>query len=1223
MGNTDSRLNYLYRDHVLQLSGDTVPLRDDNGEFRQFYKDFIAGGNCTMEMFNRLISPDELRYVCRSNPANISNLIQFVTLTIIEISETLVDDKKEEETGKVPLSPPSSITRLETELMDLLVCVRILTKVFPMHLSTGKENWFWESSNNIGNLLPGFLLSKALLKLSFVQGFTLPSFGKPGQVTHLLWTNGVNTQDASYDAQTARVDSNRLEIVNLLLALCSTDLYALPNNFLITLCYLAPEYDVICLVASIVNTVCRYCNHGEESSMPYQGVSYKQSQQQQLPQLRLSFVSSSLQLLNLMCLRDGSNDAQNLAQLIHSDFRPAVDSNIALSYLATLNREFDLRLLLTSFAKIFKLPINLAIDQESSLLSFPRKQSSSNVSSIDGGSIRANSTVNTAATSNITSPSSTISSPTPGATNNTSSRRSRDGDRNNNGTANINSSSNGNSSMTASLSLPPVSPLFLQSLIFLTVLVQNNKNFQNYVADKFGTKLIVFSIYYLQFYDNNTNSDVSWGLGSAIIPLCYNLALFFSSKKLVLSKMLETFTPNYYTNKLPNFFKLSSGNINNITYRDFAIIHLCNMAISDVKNNSQPKPWLFELIYNLLPIRANLRDEELVQLSSKKRPKNVGNGNLSYNAAMSLLHLLSKMSNKAYLTTYAYSPSGAPSGLYSCSPGYKLDCLALLLRVISIYIVLYFEESKNLTFAFCRHQKILFQIRDSIETVSKNLNESPQDLKIGDYFEHAFDIESLARSSSTSSGENIDENNIYSNQILVFSNKRMSQSSENIEPSDGETNDERDRNKFNPDENLELSKSASGTNVGKNLELWEYADLSTNPIMTDNVILNSMRPKWPIGITSKAKAKLRARSDLSASWAGANSLILLMRITRLLLKQFPGISTITTREYYQLLSEIAQFRNEFKSSIKPHLPIFISELTEAQQLKVDLSQKNSIYQSWIYMVCWTNIFSSHSGTYTVSQIPVNPKNTENKINDPNTHGGHSANGNGAVNSSGNSNTLSRVSSADTLPSLERFNSNGSMISRTNSNNSSLMGYLSSSRNNDTSFSSPLDITNHPSPAPKSNGSRGSSSGNNSGNSGTSFLRFAWNGFTKQDNNYAAIQEEASDPLSSPMGSAPSHPYTFVLDAGLLKPNIWTGTKVKLFNVKVEEKEEFSLLDMTSSFLKRFRFNSVTSSGSTDTLNSAGGNSNTYNINGNGKTNNISPRPYIPRDSTLMLPTPKK
>ncbi|AQZ18333.1 ECM30 (YLR436C) [Zygosaccharomyces parabailii] len=1218
MGNTDSKLQSLYREHVWQLAGETVPL-EENGGFSQFYKDFLAGDNCTVEMFNSLVTPGELQTICQSNQTNVMNLLRFVASSIVTISHSL--------------STSSNYSLLETQLTDVLVCIRILTKIYPAHLSTtSSDDYFWESTGSDGESgALGYPLVKSLLSLLFVQGFTIPSVGGPGSRTHLLWENGVNTQESTYQVQSARIDSNRLEIVNLLLALCSADLYLEHRNrFLCSLTTFAPEYDVICLMASIINTVCRFCSCAEETSMPYPNFSYKQSQQQHLPALRLQLVSSSLQLLNLMLLHE-PHERDELSTLLGYSSPP---NNIALSYLATFNREADLRILLTSFAKIFKAPINAAIEQESSLLSFPRKQSSSSITSA--------ATVTTSATTPADAPligsRNSRDQDRAGTTysnNNSNSHNNNNSNASNSNNAGNNSNTIGPPSSSSSSSLPAISPLTLQCIIFFTISVQHNKVFQNYVADKFASKLIVFSVYYLNFY-NSTQE-----LSATLIPLCYNLALFFSSKKLVLSKLLETFTPNYYTEKLPNFFKLSTGNINHITYRDFSLIHLCNMAISDVRENLQPRPWLFELIYNLLPIRANLRDEELVQLSSKKRPKSVGNGGLSYNAAMSLLHLLSKMSNKTYLTTYAVPLSGAPFGFYALSPGFKLDLLSLLLRVISVYIVLYFEEAKNLTFALCRHQRILLQIKESIDVISKALNgevtqpiESLKEVKLSDYFEDNVDGCIFEHDESLrSANDKVDENNGvgpgggYPGHGLVFNNKKALLLSDDPDAGDADndrgsvygkfgnhsnssTSSNNAHNSTNINHDGEGPESTRGSNIGKSLEVYEHVDFSTNPIMANKRVFDGMRPKWAPGITQKTKAKRRANLRLSDSWTGSHSLLLLLRIARILLRQFPRIATITTQEYYQLLGEIAQFKGQFEETVKPHLSIFISQLSEVQPLQLDISEKNSVYQHWIYMICWANIFNMHSGPYALSQASSITANGSHITNNINT-------------TSGGTN-LSRVSSVETMPSIERLNSNGSMLSRTNSNGSSLMGYRSSQRNNENYVSSPLDITNHTISIPKSNASRTGSSNSNGG--GSSFLRFAWNGLTKKDN-YEPIREEESNVPTSPVGTSSNRPNPFILDTGLLKPNMWTGTKVKLFSVKTEEKEEFSLLDMTSSLLRKFRLNSATSINSSDAINSTSGNSNVYG-NGNVKSNGnsltpISSRPYNPRDSTLMLSTPKK
>lgn len=1309
MGNTDSKLNVLYRDHVFKLArpdadltrsttqtysgsssnpedksevvvasnviplfnsdvtleelssiylnakfvegeGDAQTQSQSNKDFDQlfspFYLDFIsAGNNLTMELFNNLISPEQMRYIYKVNPTNYTNLLRFAALKIYLISKTL--DVK-------------CIPHLETQLVQLLVCTRILTKLIPIYMEKKRNvDIFWtrNSDDIFGKLskrenvsdngevqnasddiiddkheskdLPplGFLLVRSCINLLFIEGFTITSMGSPGSMTHLLWENGVNTQDTAYHNQTPRIDSNRLEIINLLLALCSSDLYKSkdiimnnkekekkkeneydsPNKFLYCLATLAPEYNLICLIASIINVTCRYCtNFHEETTTPYPHNGSKHSQQQQFPALRLSLVLSSLQLLNLMCF-DCLNRTEALkfalSLKIHPMENEAEASNIALSYLSTLNREFDLKLVLSSFAKIFKLPVDLAIEQESNPLSIPSR----NPSSSSSASPQPNESSTNPANSNQT----IYGTPNNGNSHNNGANANNNSNNNNNGNTNTNNANNNSSgSIDNPMSLPPVSPLLIQFLIFFTKLIQNNKCFENYVADKFANRIVIFSIYYINFYN-----DVS-DLSTTLIPLCYNLALLLSSRKLVLSKLLETFTPNYYTNKLPNFFKLSTGNISNITYRDFAIIHLCNAAMSDIRDNVQPRPWLFELIYNLLPIPSNIKDEELIQLSSKKHSKTVGNGALSYNASMTLLHLLSKSSNKIYVSTYATTHDDCSKKSYMLSPGFKLDLLALLLRAVSIYIVLYFDEAQNLAFALCRHQRVLLQARDSIESISKSLNGKGTDNGISkvqpqDYFEYCLNPRLLESDADIYIKES-NKSNTGETQNVFFEKKK--QNSESDVDSGNEDDDDRSYSNPNgkvsmdssdPDNNpLELSKTRSNSNLGKNYEKCEQADFTTNLTTSDKNIFFGLRPKWPIGLTPKSISKLRAKSDLSVSWIGMDCLMLLIKAVRILLHHFPAIGTITTADYYKLVSEIAQYKEKFRTTINPLLPIYIRELKDSQPLTLDLSSTNLVYQKWLYTITWADIFNTHSGFYSASQsLSI-------------------SNGPANINTSHNNN-LSKEPTADlvtpTMPSLERFNSNGSTISRTNSNNSSMMGYFAN-QNNENAPNSPLDVVSshshsHHVSSPKLGGPR-----SNVPAGAQSFFRFSWTGFNKGED-YSPIKEEGSyDGSTRSMSS--NKPAAFTLDTGLLKPNIWAGTKIKLFKVKSEEKEEFSFLDMTSSLLRRFRFGSSTSVNSLETISTnVGGNANgpgNFNNNANvNSANNLTPvssRPWTPRES---------
>lgn len=1173
MGNTDSKLAALYRDQVVRLArpdgeqASTIPLvreqvsldqlvaaylnRERNIDadrdlFDSFYVEFISAGNMlTMELVNSLVSPTELHNIISVNPANFVNLLRYTALQVLLLSNSL---------------DTASTTRLETQLVELLVCVRILTKMVPVYLQRRKvQEIFWtRNSNHIFGLasedpieLPplGLLLVRALVKLMFIEGFTIATRGAPGSFSHVLWENGISTQDATYHHQTPVIDSNRLEIINLVLAMSSFDLYqprsfvSEPNKkinkFLFCLTTLTPEYDLICMVASMINLVCRYCsNYPEETSVPYHDLGYKQNHQQHLPALRHTLVLSSLQLLNLMCFNDWDRtETFNFTLSLKLQSPSDVDNllpNMVLSYLTTFSREFDLRLILTSFARIFKLPVDAAIEQESNPLNFLSKR-----------------------------PSSTTVNEQPNTSNN---------------------SEGANETSDNATALPPVSPLVVPWLILFIRLVQINKCFENYVADKIANKLIVFSLYYLNYY--NEVPEVS----SALIPLCSNLALLLSSKKLVLSKMLDRFTPNYYTNKIPNFFKLSTGNINNITFRDFTLIHLCNIAISDIKNNVGPRPWLFELIYNLLPIPLNLQDNELAQLSSKRQSKTLKYGGLSYNASMTLLQLISKMSSKKYLTTFS---AGSLAKSYLTSPGYKLDLLTLTLRAVLVYIYLYFDEALNLVFAVSRHFRVLTQLRDSMEAISKALADNGVIEEVGkiqmhDYVEYVLNprlLQDDVHFYSNDQANNKGSNESSTQNIFFDKDSKQDKDSEESGDVDDESMSVDELNSREPssDSNdTEISKVQSNV---KSYEVFEQADMAQTSIFSDRTLFNSVRPQWPIGITARSKGKRSATSAFSKSWVGSDILKTLIKAIRLILHNHPSITTITTTDYYMMIEQISKSKDRFKQAIAQSLPVIIREMNEAKPLRIELSEHNFVYQQWLRIVVWTQVFNTHSGPYSISPALTNTNHATNGTN------------------------LTRESTVEystpTMPHLERWNSNGSTLSRTNSNNSSLLSYFSG-QNHEAVPNSPLELSSHHVPSPSMNNKRVKSP---SSGGGRSFFRFSWTGFNK-DEEYSPINEDEYS-NGKPASANNQRRPVYTLDPGVLKPNSWAGTHVRLFKVRRREKEEFSLLDMTSSLLKKLKFSSNPGPNGLEIT----------------PTTPVSSRPYTPRDSVSsnhsMFSTPKQ
>lgn len=441
-----------------------------------------------------------------------------------------------------------------------------------------------------------------------MQGFTLPlSSPHPqevGKIAFLLWENGINTNETTYTPPNPKLDSNRLEVLRLLITLSSKELYAdRISKFLVVMTTSLPEFHIICLSSSILNLVCRSCrNNSDDNGLTYPPNSYQNVSRNSNPRaLRKALVAASVQLLNisLLCPVEGPNQSKIYEFLYGLNLYSTsyTINNLVKSYLGSLNREFDLKFVLVNLVTLLKRPMDQAIESEAN-------------------------------------PFSLLNSSTSATTKQTGSH----------GKVNGHSRSGSIKNGSQNSSLPRLPGLILQIVILLWELIKCNRAFENYVADKYANKLLLICIYYIKYYSNIT----TWRTN--LIPVISAFATYLSSKKLVMSKMLYCFNVNYYTNKLPNFYKISTGDITRLTYRDFAVIQLSNLALTQVHENLIVDGTLVELIYNLLPMSQELTSGDLVQLSSDRSNRI---STLSYNACVVLLQLLSKMTNKHYLTTFA------------------------------------------------------------------------------------------------------------------------------------------------------------------------------------------------------------------------------------------------------------------------------------------------------------------------------------------------------------------------------------------------------------------------------------------------------------------------------------------------------------------------------------------------------------------------------------------
>ncbi|KAM3163956.1 hypothetical protein ACU8KH_02435 [Lachancea thermotolerans] len=1153
MGQSDSKLTQ-YRDHIFQLADPGVlPLYSPSAHPRDIircYNDPLSQNGLTgevedgagdalpdEELFSpvfsafassdaeardvySVVSTQELRLIFQSNQANFISLVRFVAFKIHALA--------------CQLQHCDDVDEFRARRAELLSSVRIMTKIMPVFFEMDtdqslEDSLFWSRDSsqalqcgelpapvvvpklNVNHaptesqaVVPlGVALLQACVKLLFMQGFTLP-LSKPqldelGKTSFLLWENGINTSESNYRPPSPKLDSNRLEVLRLLLTISSKELYSnhIPK-FLCVLTTSLPEFHIICLASSLLNLVCRSCRNNEENNgLNYLPNSYHTScKSTNMRALRKALAAASAQMLNLslLCSIEGPRRSEIYLflyglNLYSTNYKI---KNLVSSYLGTLNREFDLKFILISLVTLLKRPIDQAIENESN--PFSLLNGSSNASTKQGK-----------------------------------------------GPAKKNGHSRSNSAKGASsksnLSRLPRSTLQVTTLLW--ELMKCNKSFENYVADKYANKLLLVCIFHIKYYSDSPDWRTS------LIPAISGFAIYLSSKKLVFSKMSFCFNVNYYTNKLPNFFKLSVGDVNHLTYRDFAIIHLSNIAMNQVHENLFLDPNLIEIIYNLLPMAHEKDGGELVQLSSERSNKLTG---LSYNACVALLQLISKMTSKNYLTTFA-GEKGDPDSSgnssdatinkpdekakpYAFSPGFKLDTLALLLHAFNSCIFNYFRDSKHLLFVLCRHARVVQRLDEILQEISSEINYvydrqdsrtslKPNSLFISDFFDDSLPYD--VRISQANTGLQSFSGSEYSLmekaqlQSLLFFDAEKTYSEE-VEAT--------------------AERIANGS-PNKTIELFEHSDKEHNPILSSAELLLALRPIRPLGLSFKSKLKTRKEGPLKDSWLGSQTLSILKRTVKIVNKMFPEIPQVTTATYIPLLRKLLESESFLKKELSHAMP-YETKISIKVTNPLLISWEHSAPASrWYLSILWADIFNYNSvpfiSAYTKenSQQDAFLQHQNQSLSQPQT------------------------------PRLERHNSQGSSLSRTNSNSSSISTFFLHQEPESASNSAP----NSPSV-----GSSFSSWLNNKYQAGSqnnersSLFRFSWAGFQKNPQDEKICEEisnEPEDDLVSPESS-------FVLDMGLLKPNIWVGTRVELFKTKVDERENYSLMEMTSNFLRKLR-----------------------------------------------------
>ncbi|XP_056626934.1 protein HID1b [Triplophysa dalaica] len=363
MGNSDSKL--LFRKAVIQLTTKTQPVEacDD-----VFWDQFWADMDLTAQDIFALIPAAEIRAVREESPSNLATLCY-------KAVERLV------------LNADSGCV-CERDRRTVLSCTRLLTRILPYIFEDPDwHGFFWstvpkagksgdESEDESTRPLAESLLT-ATADLLFCPDFTVESNHRTsadaaGDVQSIdscefIWEAGVGFAQAPPLNHTH--DSNRTELLKLLLTCFSEDMYQSPSdkhtvNPWVSYFCSGENRHALPLFTSLLNVVCAYDPIGY--GLPYNHLMFSDQ--------RGALAELSLQVL-IVSLEQEFNDTSNTntCSSLSTDPDPTVSDtdvktpaegsqatrgeNLFVNYLSRIHREEDFHLILRGISRLLNNPL--------------------------------------------------------------------------------------------------------------------------------------------------------------------------------------------------------------------------------------------------------------------------------------------------------------------------------------------------------------------------------------------------------------------------------------------------------------------------------------------------------------------------------------------------------------------------------------------------------------------------------------------------------------------------------------------------------------------------------------------------------------------------------------------------------------------------------------------------------------------------------------------------
>lgn len=352
MGNTDSKVHF--RKAVVQLTTKTQPIDAKDDEFwDQFWGDSVT--NIT-DVF-ALIPAAEIRALREESPPNLATLLYKAVEKLVRSTDTLCNSPQEQQ--------------------SVLSSVRILTRLLPYVFEDPDwRGFFWSSlpassysdqdengDESKGNIPLAHSLILAICDLLFCPDFTvapLPcskgKFGSPDSPPEdlqsidsceYIWESGVGFTAAT--ASTSQFDTNRTELLRLLLTCFSNSMYTTPNeanscpNKWIEFFTSSENRHALPLFTSVLNTLCSYRPNG---IIPFNHLLFNDT--------REPLIEVCLQLLIVTLDYDYSNENQEDPSIMVD---ATLHDNLFINYLARIHREEDFSFVMKGFTRLLNNPL--------------------------------------------------------------------------------------------------------------------------------------------------------------------------------------------------------------------------------------------------------------------------------------------------------------------------------------------------------------------------------------------------------------------------------------------------------------------------------------------------------------------------------------------------------------------------------------------------------------------------------------------------------------------------------------------------------------------------------------------------------------------------------------------------------------------------------------------------------------------------------------------------